>query len=323
MRVQTGTFVAVLSAILGFSMLLSASAEEKTYRGMFGDRTLGGPLKPRESRFRSGLARGPSGSFKGLSTENRGTTFRNRARPEPASPSLVPPEAYDLEPDMVPGYLEEQARRMAALRQQILEQQKRLQQRQQQPPAQQQPLVPPPVQRAQPAQPSFPPLVMPARPDRYLPPAWSIQPGFPQPQPGVPGAPAEELPGAPDRWFRGAPSATPQGQQVPAMPPTTGTQPYAPSSSFGPAGTLGPSGVRGQAGLNRATVSTLGARISQTLGARARSPIAATVLGDMVTLQGTVSSATDRQLAQRIAAMEPGVRRIDNRIQVVPTPATP
>ncbi len=312
MRVQTGTFVAVLSAILGFSLLMSAGAEEKTYRGMFGDRTLGGPLKPRESRFRSGLARGPSGSFKGISTEGRGTTFRNQARPEPSSPVLLPPEAYDLEPDMVPGYLEEQARRMAALRQQILEQQKQLQQRQQ-PQTQQPPLVPPPVQQAQPAQPSFPPLVMPARPDRYRPPAWSTQPGFPQPQPGVPGAPAEELPSSPDRWFRGAPSATPQGQQA----PTGGVQPYAPSSN------LGPSGIRGQAGLNRATASTLGPRISQTLGARARSPIAATVLGDMVTLQGTVSSAADRQLAERIAAMEPGVRRIDNRIQVVPTPAAP
>ena len=311
MRVQTGTFVAVLSAILGFSMLISAGAEEKTYRGMFGDRTLGESLKPGKSRFRSGLARGANGSFKGISTADRGTTFRNQTRPEPVAPSLVPPEAYDLEPDMVPGYLEEQARRMAALRQQLLAEQRQLQQRQQQLPVEQQPVVASPVEQAQPAQPSFPPLVTPTRPDRYLPPAWSTQPGFPQSQPGVPGAQGEELPNSPDRWFRGVPSASEQGQQAPTAPI------YSPSSN------LGPSGVRGQAGLNRTTASTLGPRISQTLGARARSPIAAIVLGDMVTLQGTVSSAADRQLAERIAAMEPGVRRIDNRIEVVPTPAAP
>ncbi len=314
MRSQTGIAVAVVIAILGLQPQLLAQWREGPRTGLFGERELGKPLKPRTSQFGGGLERGPSGNFLGRSTADRSTTFQSQRPRGPEEPSLVPPEAYNLEPDMVPGYLEDQARRMEAARQQQLQQLQQLQQMQQPQVSQQQPL---PFQ--QPSQPAFPPAVpvMPGRPDRYLPPAWSTQPAFPQPQPGVPGPTGEDLQNSPDRWFRGAP--TPAEQQTPA----TGSQRYAPTLGLGSAGTLGPSGLTGRSALGRSSAASLGARISQTLAAGALSPIAATILGDTVTLQGSVASAADRQLAERMAAMEPGVRRIDNRIRVEPVPVGP
>ena len=318
MRSQTGIAVAVLIAILGLQPQSLAQWREGSRTGMFGERELGKPLKPRTSQFGSGLERGPSGNFLGRSTADRGTTFQSQRPREPAEPSLVPPEAYNLEPEMVPDYLQEQARRMEAARQQQLQQLQQLQQMQQPQVSQQQPL---PFQ--QPSQPSFPPAVpvMPNRPDRYLPPAWATQPAFPQPQPGVPGPTGEDLQNSPDRWFRGAP--TPAEQQTPATNPATGSQRYAPSLGLGPAGTLGPSGLAGRSAMARSSTAALGARISQTLAAGALSPIVATIQGDTVTLQGSVATAADRQLAERMAAMEPGVRRIDNRISVEPVPVGP
>lgn len=315
MRIQTGTMIAVLIAVLALPAESFAQWRQGTRQGLFGERELGKPLKPRVSRFGSGLERGPSGNFLGRSTADRGTTFQPQRPGQPAEPSLVPPEAYNLEPDMVPGYLEDQARRMEELRQQQLAELQRLHESQQ-PLAPQQPLASP----LQPSQPSFPPPapVMPERPNRYLPPAWSTQPGFPQPQPGVPGPSAEELQNSPDRWFRGAPTAA--EQQAPATGPAAGSQPYPPGLG---AGSLGPTGVAGRSGMSRSSAATLGPRIAQTLGTRALSPIAATIQGDTVTLQGTVAAAADRQLAERIAAMEPGVRRIVNRIVIGPGPAGP
>lgn len=43
-----------------------------------------------------------------------------------------------------------------------------------------------------------------------------------------------------------------------------------------------------------------------------------TVAGDLVTLSGTVSSWLQREAAERGAASGPGIRRVDNRIVVVP-----
>ncbi len=312
MRTQAGLMVAVLIAVLG----LPTESPAQQRRGLFGDRELGKPLAPRASRFRSGLERGPSGNFLGRTTADRGTTFQSRSRPEPTPQFALPPEAYNLEPEMVPAYLEEQARRMAAAHQQQQRQLEQLHARQA-PQQSARPSFPPAV----PQQPNrYQPPLMPQRPNRYQPPPMSTQPGFPQPQPGVRG-PAQQpsQQNSPDRWFRGAPTPTQPGQQVPMANPATSPQ----RSGQGPAGTLGPSGVRGQTGLNRSNPATLGARITQTLGARGRAQISATVRGDTVTLQGTVATATDRHLAEQLAAMEPGVRRIDNRITVVVAPPGP
>ena len=321
MRSQTGMAIAVLLAVLGLQTGALAQWREGPRPGLFGERELGKPLKPRASRFGGGLERSPSGSFVGRTTADRGTTFQSRSPSEPAAP-LLPPEAYYLEPDMVPSYLEEQARRMEAAREQQLQQQQQLQQLQQQQQVQQQQPLP---YQQQPSQPSFPPAmpVMPERPDRYLPPAWPTQPGFPQPQPGVPGPAGEEFQNSPDRWFRGAPAPAQPDQQFPTTNPGASPQRYAPPLGLGPAGSLGPSGAAGQSGLSRSSAAALGTRIAQTLGTSARSPISATVQGDTVTLQGTVATAADRQLAERLAAMEPGVRRIDNRINVEPVPTGP
>ena len=297
MRVQAEMLIAVLIAFLCLQTESSAQ--------MFGPRELGKPLKPRASRFGSGLERGPSGSFLGRSTADRGTTFQSRSRPEPTPQSWLPPEAYDLEPEMVPGYLDERARRMAAAYQ---AQQRQLEQLY----ARQRP--------QQPVQAAMPPA-MPTRPDRYQPPAMPTQPGFPQPQPRVPGPAQQTLPNSPDRWFRGAPMPTQSGRQAPLANPAATPQRYAPVPGLGPVGTLGPTGVAGQAGLNRSNPATLGARITQTLGARVRGPISATIQGDAVILQGSVATAADRVLAERMAAMEPGVRRIDNRLSVEVAPA--
>jgi len=301
--------VAVLVAVLGLQGEVSAQS-----RGMFGDRELGKPLKPRESRFRSGLEFGPSGNFLGRSTTERGTTFQSRS---PAAPERLPlpPEAYYLEPEMVPGYLEDQARRIAAAQQRQQQQLQQLYERQQ--PVQQPTPISPGYISQQPAvEPSFPP-VAPTRPDRYLPPPLPAQPGLPQPQPAAPGPTGEELQSSPDRWFRGAPA--------PAAPDAAGgaagsSQRYAPMNGLGPVGSLGPAGVAGQAGLSRTSAATLGARITQAVGVGVRSPISAAIQGTTVILQGTVAAAADRQFAERIAAMEPGVRRIDNRIRVEAAP---
>jgi hypothetical protein len=299
MRLQIGIIAAALFLIGAIQTESSAQWRDGARRGLFGERELGRPLKPRQSRFDRGIQRGASGNFQGLSNEYRGTTFRSRARPAPAAPSLIPPEAYDLEPDMVPGFLEEQARRMAAAQQQ-----------------QAQPL--PPIMPQQPER--YQPPIMPAQPERSQPPT---QPGFPQPQPAVPGPTRQELQSSPDRWFRGAPAPAQPGPPAPAITPAARPQRYAPTPSLGPTGSLGPSGVRSQTGSSRSNPAVLGARINRTLGARVRSPISAAVQGDAVTLQGSVATAADRQLAERMAAMEPGVRQINNRITVQVAPPAP
>ena len=309
MRIQAGIVIAALIALIGLQAESSAQ--------MFGPRELGKPLKPRASRFGSGLARGPSGNFLGRTTAERGTTFQPRSRPTPEPQFGMPPEAYDLEPDMVPGYLEDQARRMAAVYQAQQRQIQQLHDRQRPQPATQ--ATAPPATPTQPG--PYQPPAMPTRPERYQPPAWPTQPGFPQPQPGVPGATQQGLQNSPDRWFRGAPTPTQPGQQAPRTNPATQPQQYVPGTSLGPVGTLGPQAVAGQAGLNRQNPATLGQRITQTLGARVRTPISATIQGDTVILQGTVATAADRVLAERTAAMEPGVRRIDNRLTVEATPS--
>ena len=317
MRSQAVLVIAALIALIGLQAKSSAQAWKAPHRGLMGERELGKPLKPRPSRFGSGLARGPSGNFLGRTTAERGTTFQPRSRPAPEPQFGMPPEAYDLEPDMVPGYLEDQARRMAAVYQEQQRQIQELHDRQRPQPATQA-TVPP----ATPTRPGpYQPPTMPTRPDRYQPPAWPTQPGFPQPQPGIPGPTQQDLQNSPDRWFRGTPTPPPSGQQAALANPATQSRQYDPGTSLGPVGTLGPPALAGQAGLNRSNPATLGQRISQTLGARVRSPISATIQGDMVILQGVVATAADRVLAERTAAMEPGVLRVDNRLTVGAVPA--
>jgi len=81
--------------------------EGEAYRGMFGPRTLGGPVAPRpRTRFDSGLQRGPSGEFLGLSRDQRfrrapsalrsaiPDTLRPTIVAAPAAPQPVSPDPY-------------------------------------------------------------------------------------------------------------------------------------------------------------------------------------------------------------------------------------
>jgi len=287
--------VAVLVGMLVLPAAAPAQWRDGPRRGLFGDRELGKPLQPRANRFGSGVTRGPSGNFLGLdrSTTERGSTFQARSRVQPQPTIELPPEAYDLEPDMVPGYLEEQARRMAAARQQ------------------QQPL------------PNQQPLVITPRPERYVPPAMpparppALPPrsDFPPVRPGVPGPTQQAPPSQPDRWFRGSAPAQP-GQPMPGA--ATQPQRYVPGATLGPPAALGPAGV-----ATPPAMSPLGTRITRQLGPSALSTITAIKQGNLVTLRGRVATEADRRLAEQMARSEPGVRAVVNQLRVEPAAPAP
>lgn len=289
-------FAALSVAIVSQSPAL-AQWRDGPSRGLFGERELGAPLKPRQSRFSSGLERGPSGNFVGRTNVDRGTVFRAKAPVQPQAAPLIPPEAYNLEPEMVPGYLAEQARRLAETQAQ----------------AQAQPEVPPPVQP------------LPPQPEQPLPGMPAAEPGLAAPQPGLPGPSREQLQSSPDRWFRGGAGATQPAQAAPpaqpgqpgAAPPLTAPPPlerfYMPRPTLGPAGAAGPTAVRGPAA---ASATSLGAKITRQLGARARSPISTFYQGGTVTLQGRVATSEDRVVAEQMARFEPGVDAVVNQLSV-------
>lgn len=291
MRVSLRIIVAALLVATISQSSALAQWRQGTTRGLFGEREFGRPLKPRESRFSSGLERGPSGNFIGRTNTDRGTTFRSPVPAQPEAPPLIPPEAYNLEPDMVPGYLAEQARRLAEMQSQ----------------AQPQPAAP-----------------MPGQPAPYPPeqPVLPSQPAQPSLAPGIPGPSREELRTSPDRWFRGgtgpsqpaqsAQPAQPGGAAMLTAPPALGRS-YLATPTLGPVAAPGPAPLRGQAALSGVP---LGARITRQLGPRATSPISAIYQGDTVTLQGRVATEGDRVVAEQMARFEPGVRSVVNQISV-------
>ena len=297
MRVSLRIIVAALLVATISQSSALAQWRQGTTRGLFGEREFGRPLKPRESRFSSGLERGPSGNFIGRTNTDRGTTFRSPVPAQPEAPPLIPPEAYNLEPDMVPGYLAEQARRLAEMQSQ----------------AQPQPAAP-----------------MPGQPAPYPPeqPVLPAQPAQPSLAPGLPGPSREEMRTSPDRWFRSgtgpsqpAQAAQPGVSAQPAQPggaamltaPSALGRSYLATPTLGPVATPGPAPLRGQAALSGVP---LGARITRQLGPRATSPISAIYQGDTVTLQGRVATEGDRVVAEQMARFEPGVRSVVNQISV-------
>jgi hypothetical protein len=69
---QTRMFLLGLGALVCLSATSVWATEGTTVRGLFGPRTLGGPVTPKPgTRFDSGLVRGPSGEFLGLDREQR------------------------------------------------------------------------------------------------------------------------------------------------------------------------------------------------------------------------------------------------------------
>ncbi len=90
----------VLSADLG-------AAEGLTYYGMFGARTLGEPYAPRaRTRLDSGLVRGSSGQFLGLSRQSRfqyDPSMLRSAIPDTLGPATAPPTAAASRPALPPA----------------------------------------------------------------------------------------------------------------------------------------------------------------------------------------------------------------------------
>jgi len=82
--------VTVLTISSMFALPAVLRASEESVRGMFGDRTLGRPLTPRtRTAFRSGILRGPNGSFLGLQRNDRfdrSYSYARRSAPAPSSP---------------------------------------------------------------------------------------------------------------------------------------------------------------------------------------------------------------------------------------------
>ncbi|MCH5374742.1 MAG: hypothetical protein JJ992_12270 [Planctomycetes bacterium] len=88
----TLTFAATLASL--FVAAPCRAESTRTVRGLFGERTLGGPVAPRApTRFDRGLMRGPSGDFLGLQRDQRFFTERPALRSSipDTSQSLMPP----------------------------------------------------------------------------------------------------------------------------------------------------------------------------------------------------------------------------------------
>jgi len=83
--------VALLTVASMLALPAVSHASEQSVRGMFGDRTFGRTLAPRpRTAFRSGIRRGPSGSFLGLERNNRferSYSYARRTAPAPAVPA--------------------------------------------------------------------------------------------------------------------------------------------------------------------------------------------------------------------------------------------
>lgn len=75
----------------------------------------------------------------------------------------------------------------------------------------------------------------------------------------------------------------------------------------------------------------LSALLSRTDQLRAASPMVVTLRGDTAILRGTVTTQHDRDLAEQLARLEPGVAQVENELIVgrpaatpaSPSPATP
>ena len=90
-RLLARSALTVLTISSMFAVPAMLRASEESVRGMFGDRTLGQPLAPRtRTGFRSGIRRGPSGSFLGLQRNDRFDRSYYYARRTAPARVLVP-----------------------------------------------------------------------------------------------------------------------------------------------------------------------------------------------------------------------------------------
>ena len=94
---QTRLFLLGLGALICLWTTGVSATEGTTVRGLFGPRTLGGPVAPQPgTRFDRGLVRGPSGEFLGLSREQRfwrAPSALRSAVPDTLRPTTILPPA--------------------------------------------------------------------------------------------------------------------------------------------------------------------------------------------------------------------------------------
>ena len=68
--------------------------------------------------------------------------------------------------------------------------------------------------------------------------------------------------------------------------------------------------------------SSLEQRLEKSSWVQTRSPLDVSIQSGTATLRGVVATEDDRRLAERLARLEPGIRRIDNQLTVSP-PGSP
>lgn len=69
--------------------------------------------------------------------------------------------------------------------------------------------------------------------------------------------------------------------------------------------------------------SKLASRMEKSSWLQRRSPMEVTIEGGMATLRGVVATEHDRVLAERVAKLEPGVRRVENLLTLAPASESP
>jgi hypothetical protein len=107
----TRLFLLGLGALVCLSATGVWATEGTSFRGLFGPRTLGGPLAPQPgTRFDGGLVRGPSGEFHGLAREQRygrAPSALRSAIPDTLRPTTVRPRVAPESVAPYPAYASE------------------------------------------------------------------------------------------------------------------------------------------------------------------------------------------------------------------------
>ena len=164
-----------------------------------------------------------------------------------------------------------------------------------------------------------PPVAPP--PPREPAPPWVPQEAEGPPEPFEPSVP--ELPTGPDQWLRTPASG---GEGASPVPPAA-APPAAPPSAPGNGGAARPPLTRPVvlASPTAAPPETAGSHLARILqrvpSIRQAGPIQVIMENQTAVLRGRVATAADRELAENLARLEPGVWRVRNELVVGPSAA--
>jgi hypothetical protein len=153
----------------------------------------------------------------------------------------------------------------------------------------------------------------------------AAQPLQPQPaglQPGESGPdnsrPDASGPEQPDIWFRSPPGTSDTGAAIDGVS-SDSLGALTPPSTTGP-GYVRPLSTQYAAGFSGSGTGPVGpradlsARLTRSLADRVRAPISVSLQDGTAILQGKVAQSHDRTVAGLLILMEPGVRKVDNRL---------